>query len=34
MLCGLFGKEEEMGESVACVEEKKNTYWVLVGKLK
>jgi len=24
MFCGLFGKEEEMGETVACMEEKKN----------
>jgi len=29
MFCGLFGKEEEMGEIVACMEEKKNTYWAL-----
>jgi hypothetical protein len=31
---GLFGKEEEMDEAVACMEEKKNTCWALVGKLK
>jgi len=25
MVCGLFGKEVEMGEIVACMEVKKNT---------
>ena len=26
------GNEKEMGETVACIVAKKNTYWVLMGK--
>jgi len=28
------GNEEQMGETVVCVEEKKVAYWILVGKPK